>query len=634
MPKLAISDYILLILCHLAIWTSASVIERRIEAVSSASAVDPAANPPQVRVYKCYKTPSGGRRPPLLHSAECQAAISTIRRSPSVDVPTIFNQYQYRDAEGHLQYSVWRSEGCYIVARSRKSDAVGVFSLSDVADQAAFVVEKCVRRTNTPLGGWLNMGPISDDFYVSVSKNLPHFAGLADASNVSDSTSTNEIELQKRESPSIEEQAPQPVVRRVEPRFSLIFNASDLGLPSVDCFQPHGGISPTSADDCSYVIDNVLLMSGPQMKPIRWAYDSTSHFPLPMRWVYHRCIISVANRHTDAKDLFNLVEVANTARRINQRCVLDKPANPIGGSSSVGNHKGFFVAVQAPAPYFDSGLDAQPGIVSVASGVASSRSTDAPNIEQLPGSITSRDASADQAPADTAFDVLDIRPSEIETRDGAGNSPPAEPRTSCIYDFGSPSVDPSDCMAALGEAFFSDSGEYTNGDGNVKPVNLSNINPAQYSTYYTVRPAKSSVGTCYVNINATNISSRIVAFPAVSLATILNGSKAILNDCGTSSQQQNYHGGAVVISTEAGGVEHVYLAFAAAAANQSTAQTKASPANPGLLNAAVAELFVSNGTTAVVAVAQSVTPVVSQASSTATATATRGAGAQFGFWGP
>ena len=126
-------------------------------------------------------------------------------------------------------------------------------------------------------------------------------------------------------------------------------DSTQLGLPDVVCHNRIVGLKPVNALDCDWVIRNIILKFGPQFKELQWGYSPGAQVTLPVDWTHDHCSIFVANLDESAIDFFNLLLVANTARRIVSNCVRGKSTAPFGGSSDVGHHKGFYVGVQHPS---------------------------------------------------------------------------------------------------------------------------------------------------------------------------------------------------------------------------------------------------------------------------------------------
>ncbi|KAL9073491.1 MAG: hypothetical protein Q9161_002912 [Pseudevernia consocians] len=123
-------------------------------------------------------------------------------------------------------------------------------------------------------------------------------------------------------------------------------------VPEVDCFNTTTQLAyPLDPDDCDNAIELLLHDPSGVMTPktYSWHAREPGSFGIPADWHDGRCQILLTTGLQDAVDAFRLVEVIVAARRVLDDCVPISKTN-LGGLALVGNMKGFFVAVNGPAP--------------------------------------------------------------------------------------------------------------------------------------------------------------------------------------------------------------------------------------------------------------------------------------------
>ena len=87
------------------------------------------------------------------------------------------------------------------------------------------------------------------------------------------------------------------------------------------------------------------------MSPEVFGYTSAADIDLSQRenerWFYGQCVIFVRALDKTEIDTFRMLDVALTARNIIDKCIADTKFM-VGGASSIGSKKGFFVGVGGP----------------------------------------------------------------------------------------------------------------------------------------------------------------------------------------------------------------------------------------------------------------------------------------------
>ena len=116
----------------------------------------------------------------------------------------------------------------------------------------------------------------------------------------------------------------------------------------VDCFDPTYVILPRAAEsDCNHIIQDIILRLPNVQEEQTFGFNPTAniHLPQDANWSYGQCAILVDNGDKSSIGTFRFLDVALTARRISDKCVVESETS-IGGTAYVGEHvPGFYVAV-------------------------------------------------------------------------------------------------------------------------------------------------------------------------------------------------------------------------------------------------------------------------------------------------
>lgn len=121
----------------------------------------------------------------------------------------------------------------------------------------------------------------------------------------------------------------------------------------VSCFNPYNPrLQHASAEDCSIVIDEIILRYPNPMIAQTWGYSSSVDIDLRQheveKWTFGHCIIFVRNLNKQSTDRFSIVDVAATAHRIATQCLIETKY-PKGGTADIGSRGGnFYVGIGAP----------------------------------------------------------------------------------------------------------------------------------------------------------------------------------------------------------------------------------------------------------------------------------------------
>ena len=118
----------------------------------------------------------------------------------------------------------------------------------------------------------------------------------------------------------------------------------------IDCFAPDSKLPYANAEDCDFIINNVIVAMKEPFEEQTWGYtdDEDNNLSLPKyRWIFKDCLIRVSDIDKDQVDFFSPVEVAQAAQKVLQDCVTGAKV-PLGGVIGIGHLEipiNFFVAV-------------------------------------------------------------------------------------------------------------------------------------------------------------------------------------------------------------------------------------------------------------------------------------------------
>lgn len=429
-----------------------------------------------------------------------------------------------------------------------------------------------------------------------------------------------------------------PRVPDLGARSGASVNDTNLGVPRVHCNGDGGPQVVTK--DCNYVIRHEIQQSGPQLRPLDWPRRRG-------KWTHCSCRIAVLNNDPEQADIFSISEVAFNAQRIVGQC----RESSTGGSAEIGHYKGFYVDVSptgdAPCAY-----DAPP--------VGQERPANTSLI--IGGSTHEESPSSDLTSRDNheVYEAAIEEAAELEKRyyNSTTDAPLAkQPLEQCLPNITtSTPLNPSDCLHIL-ERFNTDG--LNSLDGKI-PQPLPD-DSFFYPNYNISIPQSQHFRSCYMQIrfapeNITlqgNNDNKTI--PPVDTDVAINIGNRLYNNC-IIDDRPSPQGGVAILDLingykgyqyplgsgpAPGSAGNAYIAFTAW--NNETQ----GPADSGALKKAVESLFameieqneLGNGASASVSAAPtSPTPATNaaaqQASGNPPASATKGVGAQFGFWGP
>ncbi|KAL6718775.1 hypothetical protein ACLMJK_003009 [Lecanora helva] len=132
------------------------------------------------------------------------------------------------------------------------------------------------------------------------------------------------------------------------PNHTIHVSASPIPTQThpIDCFNPYSTtLQRTSAEDCDFIINEIILRYPHPMAEQTWGYSDYVDIDLRLRenniWHYGRCAIFVRSQVRAHPDRFRVVDVAVTAARIVKECVHGS-RYPLGGTASVGSESDNF----------------------------------------------------------------------------------------------------------------------------------------------------------------------------------------------------------------------------------------------------------------------------------------------------
>ena len=655
----------------------------------------PIATPaPSIETPQCGPVFPWGPPGPAVVLAECEKAIKKLAAEPQPNVPIPFTRNQHKEPGALWHLSTWSSSRCHLSIRSIKYHTIEEFRVTDLVDQATMLLKTCVGERSPPTGGWINIGDQSRGFYIALGGIVPHLQTNASAETADEISSDSSDTPHGSSAVSVTQRdlSVSDMKRALSNGFA--FNnsvAQSLGTPRVHCYQPEEQFKDVKEFDCTWVIRNEISISGPQFKELRWGHGPGVDRDVPVSWDHNSCHIFVNTPNAQEIDLFNLFTVGVTARRIINQCITTNPDSPLGGTSSVGNGD-FFVGVHSSSRY--GGNDVL-SVSNIAPTLETGKPADqmsqdvvARDVERASGVEVAGNSHLSRRYYDTTTansTDASLPKDPVSVCIGDGNHTIT----------GLPLVDPSDCLHILESWLYNGLASV---DGTKHPPNASNTVPDEdYPDYNISIPQSFIHRTCYVTINTTlalpaNSSasasgSSVVAgsSPQTSTAGAITGGQTSLpvipplttqphvtiispidvnaainvgnrlfNTCVLATRPYSYGGVAILeqikgyrgydypnaVGTVPGASGNVYLSFSASNA------TSGGSAAESELQAAVKALVELNSTSTT---SSSTTPVnSSEPPNTATATpvysvssvpaadptSTRGAGAQFGFWGP
>ena len=108
----------------------------------------------------------------------------------------------------------------------------------------------------------------------------------------------------------------------------------------VDCFRSSEYLEVAIASDCEFIINEIILRLPNPMQEQSFGFNDSVDINLSLdenhSWYHGQCLISVGSRDHDNSDVFRPVDVAITAQRILQECVI-MSKDAVGGSAGIGS---------------------------------------------------------------------------------------------------------------------------------------------------------------------------------------------------------------------------------------------------------------------------------------------------------
>ena len=303
-----------------------------------------------------------------------------------------FNGNTLQDQSEHQYLSQWRRGLCVINVSYVEEDQRQTLQLSNIVVAANKILQECNDGQRILQGGTTFIGSPQDRVYVGVlgaSENEATNAHLLSNPNSARQDTRNTL---VRTAPKFKSStrgygshgltiSPPPSVRmekRVpdpQPGSSLSPRTQSLGkgdrlsslnliVPSTDpaasikvppeysvgCFNPYTyRLKPADVEDCQFVINDIILRYPNPMSEQTFGFTSAADIDLSLpeneRWIFGRCAIFVRNIDRTRTDTFRMVDVAFTAHRIMNKCIIGQ-RYPVGGTCDVGSSEdNFYVGV-------------------------------------------------------------------------------------------------------------------------------------------------------------------------------------------------------------------------------------------------------------------------------------------------
>ena len=282
--------------------------------------------------------------------------------------PNVFRERRFRSHSdetdtGNYIPSQWQFDTCEVIVVGHPH-ANTLLTLYNVALTVIKIVLQCVGDETYHKGGLCLIGDASKGFHVIVRAFAEHRSISAKNSTISQrpavGVSRRTIRSQhdsENATRGLTTKDPLPDVSRVSNRKVVISNSTlSVAAPPrypVHCFNPfilH--LQPAAAEDCGFIINQIILRLFDPTRQLTFGFtdavDVNLSKPQYHQWQYGQCLISVKNNDEGQIDTFRLLDVANTARRITTKCLVD--AQPkIGGVAFIGTDgRGFYVFIGSP----------------------------------------------------------------------------------------------------------------------------------------------------------------------------------------------------------------------------------------------------------------------------------------------
>ena len=107
----------------------------------------------------------------------------------------------------------------------------------------------------------------------------------------------------------------------------------------IDCFPPGARLPNANADDCSFIINSIILGMKDPLRVQTWGFTDEEEINLSLpeyRWTFKRCFIRVKNIDETKVDRFRPVDVAELAQRVVRKCIVETK-EPLGGNADLGH---------------------------------------------------------------------------------------------------------------------------------------------------------------------------------------------------------------------------------------------------------------------------------------------------------
>lgn len=272
----------------------------------------------------------------------------------------------YMNSVGQWIRARWVFGQCTIYVRSAQNAPVGMFSFFDVALTTNLILSDCLTSRRRGQGGQMPIGSPEQSFYVSVQGqfsdnevnaiNETDILGLPD-SEVSKQTSNPRRGL--RSLTDLQSRHPNAEAALASSHEALSPSNSSGNLeaetdPDIDCFPRQSRLPDANADDCNFIINEIILRMKDPFQAKTWGFTDTVDINLSRsqyQWMFKDCFMRVKNIDEAAVDTFRPVDVAEVAQNIVQKCIVDTKER-LGGNADVGQlafPRSFYVVVSGTA---------------------------------------------------------------------------------------------------------------------------------------------------------------------------------------------------------------------------------------------------------------------------------------------
>lgn len=292
----------------------------------------------------------------------------------------VFLNQKYMSSNGRWVSARWTFGQCTVSARSGQSTSADLFSLHEVALSANIILSDCVTSYRKGQGGFRRIGSPEASYNVVLQGSLPDVEGNtisdADALGFPSSQDSNQILSNKRAMNSPTKFRPLPL----DPSVLLIESLSLSNFTGnlkvnveheADCFPPGSPLPAVNGEDCTWIINNIILAMKDPFRVQTWGYTAAVENNVSLKryqWIFNNCKISVRNLDQQQVDSFRPVDVAEVAQRLVQTCVTQMK-EPIGGTCDIGRlhlPKTFYV-VMSGVPILGRGTPSNNTILSLPS---------------------------------------------------------------------------------------------------------------------------------------------------------------------------------------------------------------------------------------------------------------------------